>query len=413
MVIHFIQIQILDAQVQGVQVQEVRVQEVRVQEVQVQELEFQRPLDALQPMQQNIFDCKVATSLEGTASASAGSLPHFLALQVIMVEVDAMLVKVLDLRACLTPPFACGLWSSTSSRFKSRMPRSRESRSRKSRSRKSRSRKSRSRKSRSKKSGSRKSGSRKSGSRKSRSRNHRCTYGTGNPSLHPLDNMKHQACMCDAMIIDTYFSGNESVLQERAKNTSALLFSLFDVAHLQYYESIDKDTHDESFENYARQLKNAVKLGYESIISNVKKELVNRHRVLQGWCWVLSQAFLFNFSYFCKEFHMSLSKTTTLSFSVNDLLAKVGLDDNHSPQLLTQCLDYDLSSEEVNDFECVLVDITTVIPVTTAQEDRPIQEEVRKNFFNKRGILAKLGDGWDYDSCVLYVIVRQETQQGR
>jgi hypothetical protein len=46
------------------------------------------------------------------------------------------------------------------------------------------------------------------------------------------------------------------------------------------------------------------------------------------------------------------------------------------------------------------VDIKTVIPLTTCLEDRPIQEEVIDDFLDERGILARMGDGCDYEMCV-------------
>jgi hypothetical protein len=148
-----------------------------------------------------------------------------------------------------------------------------------------------------------------------------------------------------------------------------------DIAHLCYQESEKPVKLDESFDTYALLFKQAVTDGDEYINSHVEKGILNQHRVLQGWCWVLSQAFLFNYSYFCKEMYLKLSKLGTLSFTVNDLLSKVGLNDEESPKLFTQCVQYDLSSESIPDFECVLMDIKTVIPISTCLVDRPIQEK--------------------------------------
>jgi hypothetical protein len=55
------------------------------------------------------------------------------------------------------------------------------------------------------------------------------------------------------MIIDTFSSGSQSFLQKHANVTSALLLSLFDVAHHRYQESVDEDPSDKSFEKYALQ----------------------------------------------------------------------------------------------------------------------------------------------------------------
>jgi len=115
--------------------------------------------------------------------------------------------------------------------------------------------------------------------------NQRCKYGTGNV-LSRCDEDKNNYflhALHEAMKIDTYFAGNDSILQQRANHTSCLLLSLFDVAHHRYCEDVLGESKVtkviSSFDDYGLRLESAIENGNTWITSNCDKEVFNQHRI--------------------------------------------------------------------------------------------------------------------------------------
>ena len=229
--------------------------------------------------------------------------------------------------------------------------------------------------------------------------NQRCKYGTGKELSRVDDekNIQYLHGLHEAMKIDTYFAGNETILQQRVNHTSALLLSLFDVAHHRYCEDVvgqSNESKDITFDEYAVQLESAVDTGEKWIQSNCDKELFNQYRILQGWCLLLTQQMLLNFGYLCKKVCRSYDMATSQSFRAEELMSKIGLD-NRCPKFLGVCQQYDMSFESVQDFTTHLVNLETQVPVTYACFNRPVQEDVLSESLAERGTISKLGSGWD------------------
>jgi hypothetical protein len=155
-------------------------------------------------------------------------------------------------------------------------------------------------------------------------------------------------------------------------------------------------------EHYASQVNDALANGSEWIKANCKDTAAPHHRILQGWCLLLSQTFLLNYSYFCRMIHrkMVLVIGQELPFSLDEMLAQVGLEQTKCKDLYSHCMKYDLSYEMCNDFECRLCDIETHIPITTASLDRPVQETVHIKPLDQRGTIALMGKGWTRELCL-------------
>jgi len=174
--------------------------------------------------------------------------------------------------------------------------------------------------------------------------------------------------------------------------------SLFDVAHHRYCEDMfekTNETKDITFDEYAVQLESAVESGEKWIQSNCEKELFNQHRILQGWCLLLTQQMLLNFGYLCQRVYQSFDMATSQSFLAEKLMSKIGLD-NRCPKFLDVCLQYDMSFESFHDFTAHLVNIETQVPVTSACFNRPVQEDVLSESLAERGTISTLGtSGWD------------------
>jgi len=231
----------------------------------------------------------------------------------------------------------------------------------------------------------------------------RCRFGTGERCASTI-NVKHLHSLCEAMMIDTYFSGNESILKKRANLTSAFLLSLFDVAYHRHGE-IEEPSQDEedtySFDDYAVQLPTAIEQGEKWIQDNVDKDIINQHRVLQGWGISMSQLIVLNYCYVCKRIYVLLEEKSAPPFTLNELLAKIGVT-NQSPHLMEMCLNYDLSSNAQHDFACNIVQVSTDICLTKAVIDRPIQEDVIEESFEEKGTMSRLGNGWNKKICMTW-----------
>jgi hypothetical protein len=87
-------------------------------------------------------------------------------------------------------------------------------------------------------------------------------------------------------------------------------------------------------------------------------------------------------------------------FSLDKMLAEIGLETTKCEALYSECMQYDLSYEGSNDFECRLCDLQTNIPITTATLDRPIQETVHIKPLDQRGTIALMGKGWTRELCL-------------
>ncbi len=97
-------------------------------------------------------------------------------------------------------------------------------------------------------------------------------------------------------------------------------------------------------------------------------------------------------------------------FTLNDLLAKVGLNIESTRNLRAHCLQYELAEIGTTDSQLRMCDVLTSILLATALLDRPIQETVLHRSLNKRGILSRLGEGWDAASCLSWFDKRLETR---
>ena len=101
---------------------------------------------------------------------------------------------------------------------------------------------------------------------------------------------------------------------------------------------------------------NAQSIGSTWIESNCNVLISNQHRVLLGWAYVLSQQFLLNYAYLSKQIHDKMeSDGTAPSFSIDDLLRQIGLDDR-VPELRSTCQEYSMLSEKITDVDMNICD---------------------------------------------------------
>ncbi len=209
--------------------------------------------------------------------------------------------------------------------------------------------------------------------------------------------------ICEATMIDTYYSGDTNTVQKRQHLTLAFLQSLFDV-HLLRFAKLTKSTTIQEFglKDYASQVNDAIANGSQWILANPEEAAVPHHRILHGWCLLLSQSFLLNYAYFSRMIHRQLVSVLgeKVLFSLEEMLAEIGLETTTCEELYSECMKFDLSYEGSNDFECRLCDLETHIPITTATLDRPVQETVHIKPLDQRGTIALMGKGWTRKLCL-------------
>ncbi len=147
-------------------------------------------------------------------------------------------------------------------------------------------------------------------------------------------------------------------------------------------------------------MNNAITSGDEWIKANCDEDCWHHHPILQGWCLLLSQTFLLNYSYFCRVIYGKMVLVIgDVPFTLKDMLSKVGLEATKYEVLYLQCMKYDLSLERNEDCDCRLCESDTKILITTATLDRPIQEMVLNNPLDERGTIALRGKGWTRKLC--------------
>jgi len=185
----------------------------------------------------------------------------------------------------------------------------------------------------------------------------RCKYGTGNVHLSREEhkrNIQYLHNLDEAMRIDTFLAGTERFMNSHNICTSALLLSTFDVAILLHFRTREASKYGgniESFEDFAFDVHNAQSIGTAWIESNCDPLLYNQHRVLLGWAYVLSRQFVLNYAHLSKQIHETMeSDGTKPSFSIDDLLCQIGLDDR-VPELRSTCQEYSMLSEMITDFD--------------------------------------------------------------
>lgn len=128
----------------------------------------------------------------------------------------------------------------------------------------------------------------------------RCMYGTGRLDLtrhEKKKNIEYLHNLDEAMRIDTFFAGPESVMNTCNLCTSALLLSTFDVAlhlHFRTREVSKFGGNTESFKDYALDVNNAEEIGTTWIESHCDQLLNNQHRRM-GLC---------HFTPICVELHI-------------------------------------------------------------------------------------------------------------
>jgi hypothetical protein len=235
--------------------------------------------------------------------------------------------------------------------------------------------------------------------------NQRCKFGTGQRLTTTSSEMEHKflASLCEATMIDTYYSADTMTVQKRQHLTLAFLHSLFDVHILRFGEDTTSMTIQEfGLKDYGSQVKDALVNGTEWVMANCDEAAVPHHRILQGWCLLLSQSYLLNYTYFCRMIHGQLVSLLgdKVPFSLDELLADVGLESTKCEDLYSHCMKYDLSLEMCTDFECRLCDVETLIPITSTTLDRPVQETVHIKPFDQRGTIALMGKGWTRELCL-------------
>jgi hypothetical protein len=103
-----------------------------------------------------------------------------------------------------------------------------------------------------------------------------------------------------------------------------------------------------------------------------------------------------------------LIDTRSPSYSLEDLLSKIGLD-NRRPQLLVRCQSYNMHVETLQDFNLTLVDKEVSVPLTSCMNARPITEMI-EDISAERGILSKIGEGWDKSKCNKWFSKKDEVE---
>jgi hypothetical protein len=81
------------------------------------------------------------------------------------------------------------------------------------------------------------------------------------------------------------------------------------------------------------------------------------------------------------------------SFSVKELLSKIGLDS--SSPLFEGCDEHDMVLHSVTQSDYMLCDRNITVPLRTAHLERPVQELVIAESLHEKGTIARLGKGWD------------------
>ncbi len=230
--------------------------------------------------------------------------------------------------------------------------------------------------------------------------NQQCLFGTGAhvSKTDCLRNMKNFHSLNEAMRIDCYFAGNKEVLQKCNNFSSALILALFDVAHHRREDNMEPSKSGNnmtttSFEKYLSTVAAAAEEGEEWIQANCPNDLLNQYRVLLGWCLCLTRQFIFNYTYLCKWLHDDISRYKVPSFSVKELLSKIGLDS--SSPLFEGCNEHDMVLHSVTQSDYMLCDHNITVPLRTAHLERPVQELVIAESLHEKGTIARLGKGWD------------------
>ena len=234
----------------------------------------------------------------------------------------------------------------------------------------------------------------------------RCLFGTGKhvSKNNHVQSMKYFHSLDEAMRIDTYYAGNEEVLKSRGNMTSALVLALFDSAHHRPGQNMaESETgHDmtTSFDDYGSKVATAEKDGEEWIQLHCPNDLLNQYRVLLGWCLLLTKQFLFNYTYLCKRLHDNISRDKVPSFTVEELLQKVGL--GSSSPLFESCDEHDMEIQSVTDGQYMLCDRNITVPLRSAHLERPVQEFVIAESLDEKGTISKVGKGWDQSSLAAW-----------
>jgi hypothetical protein len=223
----------------------------------------------------------------------------------------------------------------------------------------------------------------------------RCKFGMGNIELSRNEKNKdiqYLHNLDEAMRIDTFLAGTEKFMNSRNVCTAGLLLSTFDVAIQRHFEN-DEPTkyggNTESFQDFAFDVHQAQSIGINC------NQLTNiQFHVLLGWAYVLSRQFLLNYAYLSKEIYGTLeSDGMKPSFSINDLLRQIGLDDKVH-QLRSSCQEYSMLSDTVTDCDISICDRVININVNNCLIQRPHLDTV-DDTIDARGTVSKLGPGWD------------------
>ena len=173
--------------------------------------------------------------------------------------------------------------------------------------------------------------------------------------------------------------------------------STFDVAIQRHFEKNEPNKYGgntESFQDFAFDVHQAQSIGTTWIESNCDPLTNNQFRVLLGWAYVLSQQFVLNYAYLSKEIYSTLeSDGMKPSFSINDLLRQIGLDDKVD-DLRSSCLQYSMLSDMVTDYDMTICDRAININVNNCLIQRP-HLDIVDDSIDARGTVSKLGSGWD------------------
>ena len=190
----------------------------------------------------------------------------------------------------------------------------------------------------------------------------RCKFGTGNIDLSRNEknqDIQYLHNLDEAMRIDTFLAGTEKFMNSRNACTAGLLLSTFDVAIQRHFEN-DEPTkyggNTESFQDFAFDVHQAQSIGFTWIESNCNSLTNNQFRVLLGWAYVMSRQLLLNYAYLSKKIYDTLeSDGMKPSFSINDLLRQIGLDDKVH-ELRSSCQEYSMLSDMVTDSDVSICD---------------------------------------------------------
>ena len=107
---------------------------------------------------------------------------------------------------------------------------------------------------------------------------------------------------------------------------------------------------------------------------------------------------MLNYTYLSKQIHDTMeSNGNKPSFTVNDLLRQIGIDDR-DPELRSRCQQYSMLSETLTDCEMTICDRVININMKTCLIHRPHLDTVVDSI-DERGRISKLGTGWDNSNC--------------